>query len=665
VTLRQVGRFPQISRSIHCTNVYLGSSVKTKLSELTKHDVVLRKTAKDFRRLEKQQSIKTKKKLKTAYSKPIAFKKIKKYNLESSLTTTESTPNLGPTSDDNLLLLTKINDKRLIYTILGITGEQLRDSVLVTNDVSKFIRRGQLEKATFLAKLAKHKGSAAMNSIMKYYLDELQSPKSALHIYNWRKKVDVPLNEYSNTILFSGLANQKKPISKTLGLSVYNIVDKLIIDNKLNQTEYNAALGALGNCVDVSYAFKLFRRKNSIKGIKYDVVSMMWIFRVSSKVKTDSLFAEIFNELLLSISKTQVDDKLLFEICKTLHKKDKYSSSLLMAVNKYFRMPPSDVWNESLIRTSSLSKELKLPELDKWGIKRKYPVNKHIIGLLLNNSLKTGSYKVGISIYEEIKESNPSIIDIDMFHSYLNLIIESSSADYMEKSLAVIKEAKENDPNFISRHTIALAYMAFKKCFRKARCNSTPEGVVNMLNMCDSFVSRYDGKYSKDLQCNVYSRESWLYLFQIVKELNSKVGFVLECKEFVLTQYLKSVRAGEFDITYIQKKDYSKEIYLQLEAVRLLSSIAQDLKTIDNDPNMTVMKDDNFLRRRLILRLKKRLLLHVEELENAKQKGMELEPTNSEWSTKQLAARIANRNYGNPDETPDVTSETQIEPHNT
>ncbi|SMN19919.1 similar to Saccharomyces cerevisiae YER077C Putative protein of unknown function [Maudiozyma saulgeensis] len=647
VTTQQAYLFPQISRSIHGTSTNLGSNVKAKLDELRKHDVVLRKTSKDLSRLEKQRSVQTKKKLKTAYSKPIAYKKIKKYNLESDLVTTGSTPNLGPTSDDNLQVLAKTNDKRLIYTVLGITGEQLRDSVLVSNDVAKFIRRGQLEKAIFLAKLAKHKGAAAMNVIMKHYLEDLNSPRSALQIYNWRKKVDVPLNEYSNTILFSGLAKQKKPFSKTLGMSVYNIVDRLIIDNKLNQTEYNAALGALCNCVDVSYAFKLFQRKHLVKGIHYDAISMMWMVRTSSKVRTSSLFTEVFNELVSLINKNQVDDKLLFEICKTLHNKDKYNSSLLMAVNKYFEIPASDAWNNALKRTSSLSGDLKLPELEKWNIKRRFPLNKHIIGLLLKNSVKTRSYNLGVSLYEEVKESNANLIDIDIFHSYLNLVIESSSADCVDKLLEAIKEADQKNLNYISKHTITLGYMALKKGARKARFNTSPERVADLFQKCDSFVSHYDSKYSKDLQCNVYSRESWLYLFQIVRELNSKDGFILESKEFILEQYLKTVRAGEFDTKNLQSEDYSKEIYLQLEAVRLLSSIAEDLKIKnDDDLDITVMKDDNFLRRRLILRLKGRLLLHIKELENALQKGTKIEPTNSQWSIKQLATRIADKNYG-------------------
>ena len=637
-----------LRRSFHSSEILSRSSLKIKLGQLSKRDVLLKKTANDLKRIRERNYIKTKRKLKTAYSKQLALNKVKQYKLESALKDSGEVPNLGPTSDDNLQLLTKTNDKRLIYTVLGTTGEQLRDSVLVNNDVSKFIRRGQLEKALFLARFARHKGSAAMNTIMKYYLIDQQSPKSGFHIYNWRKKVDVPLNEYSNTILFSGLASQQNRLSKTIGQKLYNVVDKLIMDERLNQTEFNAALGALCNCEDISYVFKVFQRKSSIKNVRYDSISMLWILRALSRVKTDTLFTEMFNELVPYISKRNIDEKLLFELLRTLHKRDIDQLSMVIAVDKYYDTNFGQLLGETIKNASSKPRKLKLPERETLGIEKKFHLNNHIIGLLLNDTVKTKSYELGISVYEGIKKSNPKMIDIDMFHTYLDLLTKSRTPDYLDKQTMALKEAKDNGKKFVSVYTIGLMYKGFIKAATKARWNADPINTSELLKRCQNFVLEYDGKYSKQLGCQIYSRKSWLYMFQLVHNLNMKTGFTLELKEIVLDQLLKSLRAGEFDTSIITTHDYTSEIYIQLEAVRLLNSISEELKAPEDVSVATVKKNENFLRRRLLLRLKAKLINRVKELQIIKDENKPFELDEEEaWAIQQIATRILERRYGN------------------
>lgn len=635
-------------RLFHSSEILERSNVKIRLGQFTKNKVLLKKTVNDLKRIQEHNYIKTKKKLKTAYSKQLAYNKVKEYKLESALNNSDEISSLGPTSDDNLQILTKTNDKRLIYTILGTTGEQLRDSVLVNNDVNKFIRRGQLEKAVFMARLANHKGSAAMNTIMKYYLNDRQSPNSGFHIYNWRKKVNVPLNEYSNTILFSGLANQKTYLSKTTGQKVYKVVDKLIADGKLNQTEFNAALGALCNCEDITYAFKLFQRKSTIKNVRYDSISMLWILRALSRVKTDVLYTEMFNELLQYIDKRNIDEKLLFELCRTLHKRDVDHLSMIIAVEKYYATNFGQLWNKTVKATSDKQSKLRLPEPDSLGIEKKFPLNSHIMGLLLENTLKTKSYELGISVYEGIMKSNPGMIDIDMFHTYLELVTKSGKSDYLNKELLALQEAKRSNKKFISVYTIGLIYQGFIKAAAKTRWNLEPKNTSKLLERCQEFIFEYDGKYSKQLDFLVYSRKSWLYMFQLIHNLIKRTGFTLELKERVLDQFLKSLCSGEFDASNITVTDYTSEIYIQLEAVRLINSISEELKVPDDMCGAPVKKDENFLRRRLLLRLKAKLIDRVKELQiiTSKKKLLKLDEEET-WAIKQIAIRILERKYGN------------------
>lgn len=647
-------------RYIHPNDIRLASGLKRKLYHLEKHNSVMRKTPKELKRLDERRSIKIKKTLKASYSKPKAYHIIEKSNLESGKIQKGSKFELGPTTDDDLVLLSRNNDKRLLYTVLGISGEQLRDSKLICDDAAKFIKRGQLEKAVFLAKLAKNKGSAAMNLITEHYLNNLQSPKSGLDIYNWRKKIGVPLNEYSNTILFSGIANQKNPVSKKLVESIYNIVDKLIIDGKLNQLEFNAALGALSNCKDVSLAFKLFQKKNSIKGVHYDAISFLWMLRTCSKVKTNSLFIELFNDLVTSIPKRCVDEKLVFEICKVLQKKDKTNASFIKAVDQYFKSAFGKLWDGSLKTSSDISEAIELPQLSTWGIEEKFPLNRHIIGILMDNCVQMGSSRLGIAIYEKMKKNKSNIIDIDMFHSYITLLIEEYPQECVERCLNEIDSLEQSNKHFLSNHTLVLVYRAFMKELSKRKVNRDPARIEKLLGVCHTFISKYDVKYSSALKTNVYSREAWMYVFKIFRGIEVRSIIPLNKEDLILDQFLKTLCSGAFDVDKFNKKDYKSEIFIELEAVRLIKTLSDGYKITDLDLENKGVKSDDFLRRRFLLRLKDKLLLHIKELEDAQRMKKKPEVDVIEWSMKQLATRIRNKDYGRND-APTKTSDLLVD----
>lgn len=242
-------------RFYHGSLVNFGNTnLKEKLHVLKKKSTVIRKSSKELQRLAEKQKIKRNKAQKASYHKDRAVHILKsKYGISDI-----SRDQLGPTSENDIKFLSKIKDNRLLYTILGVNGFQLRDAILVTKDVEKFLKRGQVEKAVMLVKLAKAKGSSGANLIMDYYLNELHSPKSAVDMYNWRKKNGIPINEYTDVTLFDGLAKQPEPISTKYGEMVLKILDSKGEDEEFNIREFNAALGALTNCTDYSLAFQLF-----------------------------------------------------------------------------------------------------------------------------------------------------------------------------------------------------------------------------------------------------------------------------------------------------------------------------------------------------------------------------------------------------------------------
>lgn len=176
-------------RYFHVHSRIHGSQIKEKLSYLEKYNNILNKSSNELKRLNIKKQIKLKRLHKSAYPKYQALDIIRKKYPEFQDTFHNHKINIGPTTNNDLQILSRTKDKRLIYSILGITGEQLRDSKLIDKDVNKFLERGQLEKALYLVKLAKGKSGSGMDSIIRYYLYKLQLPKQVLSLHLWRKKI--------------------------------------------------------------------------------------------------------------------------------------------------------------------------------------------------------------------------------------------------------------------------------------------------------------------------------------------------------------------------------------------------------------------------------------------------------------------------------------------
>lgn len=163
------------------------SQVRERLHQLEYNDFVLKKTSKDLDRLNSKKRRQIKKLQKTAYPKDQALHVLRKFHNVNNEALADT--KLGPTSRTDLKFLSVTKDKRLLYTILGVNGQQLRDAKLIASDVQKFLKRGQLEKAVFLARLAKKKGVVGMNLIMRYYFEVLKSQQSAVDIFQLEKKM--------------------------------------------------------------------------------------------------------------------------------------------------------------------------------------------------------------------------------------------------------------------------------------------------------------------------------------------------------------------------------------------------------------------------------------------------------------------------------------------
>ena len=622
----------------------LSGRLKNKIKYLQGHGTLPSKSSHELAKIEAKKRYKLKKLQKSSYSIPQAYHVINKAQLAGLASPPRGTDSnnasgdnisnlprfsLGPITNDDLQILTKTKDRRLIYTILGVTGEQLRDSKLVYNDIRKFLSRSQLEKALFLAKIAKRRGSAGMNLIMKHYLSELHSPQSAIDLYNWRKKVGIPPNEYTNTILFDGISKQKDPVPSKIGKSVFNIVTRLIDKHELGQIEYNAALGALSNCSDVSYAFKLYNRERDIKGVYGDSITYLWMLRACARVNTRRLFLELFNQLVESIPRHCVDEELLFQVCKTLvsHSDDRdIREGFLRGMCQYYDLPEKQLWGKtsspatSDVNESSL--KVAVPPLEYWGLERKFPLNRHVLSLYMDFCLETKRYKQLISMYKHFLVENREMLDMDMFHKYLKALIQNDPKTCAQECLNAIKEAEQSGLDFWSRHTLVLCYKSFEREASKKAINGNPVRVRELLSTLHGFILEKEGVYSEEFSKMVYTKGAWKFVFPVLDKLRAGNELEIEVLDMMLVRLLESVVSGELDLdtTTNTVRNSNGQQYIELGIIRLLKA-AIDARTLaDFDTNITKSElptaDQIALTlRRHLLRLKDKYVDHLSLVE--------------------------------------------------
>ena len=256
-------------RSFHFTCIKHETQLMTKLRKFEKNHVLLKKTDKELRKSQAYKDIKLKKQVKTPYTRQKVVQLLnERYKIPlESLKGVE----IGPTSNQDVEVFRKISnnkeiflrDKRLLFTILGVSGEQLRDAKLISDDVEKFLKRNQPEKALLLIRLSNTKKSVvAMNKLIEYYLVNRHDCSTALSLFNWRKKWGIYPNEESFTILFDGISKLPYKISQKNANNLINIIVGLIqntnLDFQVNDIHFNSAMSALINSKDGKAIFELF-----------------------------------------------------------------------------------------------------------------------------------------------------------------------------------------------------------------------------------------------------------------------------------------------------------------------------------------------------------------------------------------------------------------------
>ncbi|CAI4060316.1 Mrx1p SKDI_05G1530 [Saccharomyces kudriavzevii IFO 1802] len=602
-----------LRRSFHSLTNLQKTQVKERLQELERHDFILNKTSKQLESLKSKKRRHLKKLQKSAYPKDQALHILRKIHNVNNETLADA--KLGPTSQADLKFLALTKDKRLFYTILGVNGEQLRDAKLIAKDVQKFLKRGQLEKAVFLARLAKKKGVVGMNLIMKHYFEIVKSQQNAVDIFNWRKKWGIPIDEHSITILFSGFSRQDNLVSKKYGELVLKIVDGLNDKNELTEMEYNTALAALINCTDETLVFKLLNKK--CPGLKKDSITYTLMIRSCTRISDEKNFMVVLNDLINKIPRHCVDPKLFFAYCEVIcnrrFSKIENQDMGLWALSEYFQFDKTIF--RKYLQPSGFPE---LVPLSYWDINEPFPLNTHVMGLFMNYCLKNKKFDLAIEAFQALEARNNKMLDLDIYHKYMETLTTARPTTCGEECLDIYERIDLSAPHIsITKRSLILVYNAFQRQSLKAVTNKDESKTENLLRKIRKFIDSTEAKYSSKLNCKVYGLKSWKFLFPILKSLNmhDKVATV-ELKS-VLDEYLKFLLIVAVE-NGVEASPEDRR-FVALEGIRLVKILTERIKlpTLDSEEIATLkgIERSKFLARRHLLRLKQMLLEDLADIE--------------------------------------------------
>ena len=218
-------------------------------------------------------------------------------------------PNTPLTAKELITIFSQSN-VRLTYKILGTSGRQLQDSLIVDKDVQKLLAKDDLLRAKQLARMARYQGLFAYGTILQYLLERGQV-NDAFDIFMDLKKRGYKTRGRFYNILISGYADATSKFSGKAAISqqkidqLYRAFQKDHAENNpdLSIFHVNSLLKVLRKGKRLDLALHLYDSLKSVRSgklrLKPDVRTYTEMLRILSGAKPDNSnidFSEIVNK---------------------------------------------------------------------------------------------------------------------------------------------------------------------------------------------------------------------------------------------------------------------------------------------------------------------------------------------------------------------------------
>lgn len=434
--------------------------------------------------------------------------------LEKRLNENVDHKKLGATTNEDLKYFQHA-DKKMLCTLLGVTEEQVLDSVIVSKSVQAFLKRDQAEKAMTLAKLAKSKGVVAMNFIVAYFVQKGKI-KTALDLHTMRKKWGVPLNDQSMTMLFDEISSYKptrdeEHLTNTQAVRIKEIfLANTRKENYIpNLIHFNSCISALMKSNDQTPGMELFLLMDEIK-IKPDIKTYTIVLQGLSYAKNDIWAVvnglEVY-ERLIKVPEKQLDRHVLGALVRVFTSREKayiVKKGIQLAQN-CFDIPNDTVRIERFKRALPSQKGEKLEIRDFFTLDEKLKPTAALIDTVMFAASKVGDNKLAIKFFQSFEQGGfTSLIDRGLVHRYLTVSQLYDRKNAGETCLNIYKDISKSEQFSHIKLNEQTKYIIFNGMTRQANSNYDQENkrvkhydkVKHVFRLIEEFMDMVEKPYN-------------------------------------------------------------------------------------------------------------------------------------------------------------------------
>ncbi|CAN6595050.1 hypothetical protein TRVA0_001S00518 [Trichomonascus vanleenenianus] len=344
-----------------------------------------------------------------------------------------------------------------VYRYLGTTKQQLLNPFLVSEEVSKYLKKGQPAKAAFIVKLAGGTGSVGMNLVLKHLISEKRQ-KLAVKLYNAMKKWGTRENEHTNT----SLAPEKQKNNNTIKVEgivrAYEKAAERIPshDKAARLVNLNTALRALAAKRALDDMVSLFEEASLKDGVTYSTM-LSAIALAKDPEEYSELVDEVWHQAQDAIAKDYFKmDRVLavsYFHAKCKMASDQDISEVIREFGRYFAIPdldnsadnsaisrddPAKSQGNSANSKSDLDKSKNRPKTNS-GAEKLFDFGAPELDIFLKLLVRARRYSEAMRYFDHFRSFQPEGIDMPHYRRYIDCIQETGDLERMGRLVDVFK----------------------------------------------------------------------------------------------------------------------------------------------------------------------------------------------------------------------------------
>ncbi|ODQ78562.1 hypothetical protein BABINDRAFT_168286 [Babjeviella inositovora NRRL Y-12698] len=376
---------------------------------------------------------------------------ILQHKLHMNITEYDAIHDVDLPSADEFHKKLDVTERRVLYNILGTSGDQLKDTFVVEKDVLRFLRKGHVNKALYVSRIAGKEGVVGMNRVMEYLLLNNRF-NAALEVFVKRKKWGVDVNELTYTILFAGAAKQNSPLTALQAEKLARVFYAAARNARWNAQHFNACLNALFHSDKPERAWELFHYVMSrtdptntpvrVETHDHPVLEQMEEAKHISFQPTATTFTTIFNYLktledeLDRVRRAEMIWRMVLKHRTQPRSQLHIDAQLVLSYAAVFRSPALmqraaqilQKWFHIPELTPALAPAMHAELMDIAEVNptpKRFPADPHAMQVFLDLTKQLHSPKEACTVFQTWVTSLPAELDVVVYDSYMRNFTEA------------------------------------------------------------------------------------------------------------------------------------------------------------------------------------------------------------------------------------------------